>query len=505
MQFSEEEIRKLFGNEAADDESADELRQYYLKGSAYEKLSQNIPFYMLVGHKGTGKSALFRILANENREQGLLPIEIRPDDFDIFRDNNSNINSQIKQLQDGLCNIVFRKIVDSLLNLNAIKHTDKNWVGWFARVSNLFKAVVKEKLADLKNKALPNIDQKQFLAIFKDTVFREKRVVIYIDDLDRGWKNTPGEIQFISALVNAVRALLRDVPGVCFRIAMRSSVYYSFRKSDESTDKFDSSVIWLTWTNNEIFVMLIKRISNFWGLNLDEKKLLKTPQIELNDKYLSYVFEKQFNSKDTWRDVPMCQVLMSLIRKRPRDLVKLCILSARKANKHGYDKINHSCIDKILSQYSNDRLLDAVNEYKTELEVLIDILPKMRPTTERVRKEKENVHVYSRQELLQKLYHIIEQTSSAKRKFVNGERLEPEKLMHFLYKINFLTARKDLENDEIRRYYFEEQNYLANEHVDYGFSFEIHPAYRWAIQPDNIEAIFNTLKGYNLKGLFQAS
>jgi len=503
MKFNEEEIRKLFGNEAADDESAEDLKQYYFKGSAYEKFSQNIPFYILVGHKGTGKSALFRILANENKEQDLLPIEIRPDDFDIFREVEPNINVQIKSLQDGLCNIIFKKIVDSILNLNTVK-TDKKWVDWMARVSNLFKVAIKSKLSDLKSNKLPNIDQKQFLTIFKDAVFREKRIIIYIDDLDRGWKNTDSEIQFISALINSVRALLRDVKDICFRIAMRSSVYYSFRKSDESTDKFDSSVIWLTWTNDEILVMLIKRISNFFCLGLNEKELLKMSPINLNDKYLSYVFDKRFDSKETWRDVPMCQVLKSLIRKRPRDLVKLCILSARKANKHGYEKINQTCVDKILGQYSNDRLLDTVNEYKTELEALNEILLKMRPTTDRVKKAKE-VHVYSRQEMLQKLEFIIEQISSSKRRFTNGGRLTPETLLHFLYKINFLTARKDLANGDIRRYYFEEQNYLASEMADFGFSFEIHPAYRWAIQPDSVSDIFSMMKDHTISNLPQAN
>jgi hypothetical protein len=66
-------------------------------------------------------------------------------------------------------------------------------------------------------------------------------------------------------------------------------------------------------------------------------------------------------------------------------------------------------------------------------------------------------------------------------------------LAQFLYKINFLTARKDLQTGEIVRMYFEQNRYLSSELVDFGFDWEVHPAYRWALQPQDIRAIFYSL------------
>jgi hypothetical protein len=31
---------------------------------------------------------------------------------------------------------------------------------------------------------------------------------------------------------------------------------------------------------------------------------------------------------------------------------------------------------------------------------------------------------------------------------------------------------------------------LYPEDVDYGYEWEIHPAYRWALQPDNLDGLF---------------
>ena len=55
--------------------------------------------------------------------------------------------------------------------------------------------------------------------------------------------------------------------------------------------------------------------------------------------------------------------------------------------------------------------------------------------------------------------------------------------MHFLYKIGFITARKEIESGKIIRHYFEEQNYVSSRYADYGCAWEIHPAYRWALSP----------------------
>ena len=101
--------------------------------------------------------------------------------------------------------------------------------------------------------------------MLKNTLFSEKPIVIYLDDLDRGWENTTADIKNLSAMLNAVRDLSRDMQNLKFRIALRSDVYYAVRTSDETTDKIDGSVIWQSWSNHEILVMFTQ---NKKGSNL---------------------------------------------------------------------------------------------------------------------------------------------------------------------------------------------------------------------------------------------
>ena len=77
--------------------------------------------------------------------------------------------------------------------------------------------------------------------------------------------------------------------------------------------------------------------------------------------------------------------------------------------------------------------------------------------------------------------------------FKSKKPVTAQALAAFLYKINFITARKE-QGDEIIRVYYDENQYIYNVFTDFGYSYEIHPAYRWALQPDNIDTLFGRIE-----------
>jgi hypothetical protein len=68
--------------------------------------------------------------------------------------------------------------------------------------------------------------------------------------------------------------------------------------------------------------------------------------------------------------------------------------------------------------------------------------------------------------------------------FSDGHTATAKELLTFLYKINFIVARKDLRDGFIDRKYFEDNNYLSSECVEFGYEWEVHPAFRWALYPE---------------------
>ncbi len=179
---------------------------------------------------------------------------------------------------------------------------------------------------------------------------------------------------------------------------------------------------------------------------------------------------------------------MSLTRKRPRDLVKLCSLAAQQAYLKGSSLIGSPHFQAIFEEYSQGRIQDTINEYKTELPQIEKLIFGMKPSKKR--KFASDGYVYSTPELKQKINNIKQQNKFL---FTNGRAASANDLAQFLFKINFLTARKVMPDGTIQRKYFEENRYLSNSFVDFGYDWEVHPAFRWALQPDNLDDIFSNL------------
>lgn len=138
-------------------------------------------------------------------------------------------------------------------------------------------------------------------------------------------------------------------------------------------------------------------------------------------------------------------------------------------------------LETVFANYSNDRLTDTGNEYQSEFSKVKELLLKMKPSRQEI--QEGHSCKYSQVQLLDKLKNILSMSNFI---LANGNTATPEDLAAFLYKINFITARKEV-NGEIQRVYYDENQYIYNSFTDFGYSYEIHPAYRWALQPDSIQ------------------
>lgn len=478
MKFSEQEIRGLFGAEAAEDEDSARLKEYFFKNSEYEETITDLPLRVLVGHKGIGKSALFKVAIGEELENKRLTVMIKPDDTPEIA-NTNDFNTQIKEWKEGIKSKIAEKVFEEFgINKQNISGALIN------KGLNL-----SERIVDIFKKVKDQISLNPVKQLIFDNFLKENKISIYIDDLDRGWKGQPKDIQRISTLLNAIRDLSQENKGLFFRISLRADVYYLVRTSDESTDKIEGSVIWYKWNNHQILALLVKRVISYSG-NYDytEDMLMSKHQQSLMEM-ISNIIDQRFYGSGKWEDVPMHTVLMSLTRKRPRDLVKLLTLAAKEARKDASNKITTKHLRQIFEEYSQNRLQDTINEYKSELPEIERLIMGMRPTTKKSTSKES--YLFSTDQLEKKIKTIQEQGHF--KWASNNLQATTKQLAAFMYKINFLTARKANSNGEIDRKYFEENRYISNEFRDFGYDWEIHPAYRWALQPDNIQNVLNSL------------
>ncbi len=471
IDFSEEQIREMFGDLAAEDEKRERFSSYFIKTDVYKKIHNFLPIRILVAHKGIGKSAVFRMSYLENKRDNVLSIWVKPDDILGIANTGDGTDplEMIRQWKSGLEELLVEKVISNF-NISedndSINQVSRNGLKLAERISMIIK-----KIRDV-------VDVDEIKKNVADQYLKNHKIVIYVDDLDRAWNGSRQNIYRISALLNAVRDMCNETSELCFRISLRSDVYYLVRTADESTDKIDGNVLWLTWTEHELLALLVRRVQSYFGTDISEKDLLGMKQREMS-AYLNNIMADTFEGSGKWNNRPIRYIFLSLIRRRPRDLINLCTLAARNANAEGRNLIITKDWEEVFEQYSSSRLQDTINEHKYELPDIERLLLGMKPSHDI--KKTEKPFVYDKERLARKIEGIMQK---GKFYFANNKECTVEDLIAFMYKINFLNARKDAAGGFIDRKYFEDNKYITSNSVDFGYDWEVHPAFRWALYPE---------------------
>jgi hypothetical protein len=214
LTFTDEEIVKLFGHEEAEREDRQRLIEYFFKNDAYRRVRANLQLRILVGYKGVGKSALFRVCDSEDKNDGIASVLIKPDDIAEISSDQADLNLAIRRWKEGIQEIIFRKVAGEFGRLPDDSESA------LINYGNGFL----QSLIALANNRIGRAADPAKSAMMR-AFLNKKRLVVYVDDLDSGWKGSTAETTKISALLSAVRHIIADTPGIFFRIALRSDVF----------------------------------------------------------------------------------------------------------------------------------------------------------------------------------------------------------------------------------------------------------------------------------------
>lgn len=135
-------------------------------------------------------------------------------------------------------------------------------------------------------------------------------------------------------------------------------------------------------------------------------------------------------------------------------MINLCTQAAREACDNHHSKISTDDWEAIFSRYSQNRLQDTINEHRYELPDIRRLLLGMKPSHEQ--RKLSGSHKYTEDQLIRKISGIMQNSEFV---FANGQVATEKELLTFMYKINFLVARKDLADGYIDRKYFEDKIY----------------------------------------------
>ncbi len=488
--FKKENRLKLFGHEDAGKEDETRLTSYYYKNQQYEDVVSDLKMQIVVGEKGTGKSAILKMAYIEMEKTDVIPIWIRLDDLsELFGTilKSSNLYELKTLWKRSISKLVASKLVanESLI----VSDDHEKAIKWAYEEGYASRDFISKLVKMLK----PLYDNKLCLEEGKTKgeqhilkrIAESLKVRLFLDDFDLDWSGKADDILKIKSLLLALSDMSNDISGISIRIALRTDVYEMIR-NEEFSDKFESDIIKCTWNNHEIMKTLAKRICAYFNVPFDETNTMDQSTLQYNIvDYLNYIFVRKFDDETRiWANAPTHKVLYSLIRRKPRDLVKLCQSVAEEAYKRKLSLIDSSCFLAVLESYSQERLKDLVNEYKKQLPKLEELLVRMAPTQEEYANKSKERYVFSTDELYKKIRNIQQNIDIGiyQPNFNQINKADFHQIAHFMYKIGFITGRKRNVSGKIERVYYDEDPYILKANIgDRGYSWEIHPAYRGAL------------------------
>lgn len=422
------------------DDSAEKdtyLLEYFVSSESLKRLAEKEKG-IVIGRKGSGKSALLKKLDQVFREQeDTVVIKVAP------KYNSIRTVLNDKDLSGGFGTEVFfqhtwlRQIYLDLLC--CIGHERKGEMAGgsyefardVARQQGRTSKDLVENIADVLGKVKAKVGELGEFGLQIEKELREiadadalehhlselvsgnAKAVVLIDDLDLGWDNSDTANDMLLGLLSAIGHINGINNNIYPIIFLREDVYSILMGRTQHSDKY-RNVERLRWTKDDLVEMLEARI-NFNRVR---------DGFEQIDKPFSTVFPSTIgvSNTDNW--------MVERTLSRPRELIQLA-----RYYTEGVEDENPS--DKVLkaseSDYSNWKLDDLCAEYSNQYPGLVSIFAYWKT---KYRRQKYHL---KRDELQEMLLGIMGDVAVNQAWFDSlADNVDVEGLMNILYEIGFL-------------------------------------------------------------------
>lgn len=463
--------KKIFGNDAAEDELPEKLAEYYVSLEDFNDFDDTEDKLLIVrGRKGTGKSTILSYFSYKLEKENNFVIKTNGSKLSqYFDNNNTSPNEYINEWQKTICSYISLEIGRNIKfasnddSISLVEYSEiegfkgRNLIG---SLMNRFKIKVKD--FELKN---PTVSIPQELLkryINSDNI--EDEIWLFIDDIDQTFVNTEDQKLLLSSFFVACRYLVSDIPSLKIRTSIRSDVWWAI-SDNETLDKTSQYIREIYWSTNGTKQILNKRV--LYYLNQYDNNV--TP---------SKAYQQLFVNYFTWRKKSIFsgQILHMYSLGRPRwvlQLCKLCIFEAiklKRKNNLTTKRINLPLIKLAMPEYSKIKLNDLITEYSSECSKLKEVIYSFYGSGARM----------TTNHLLSKLGEVIKEVNPIIDKNSHPSVLQ---LAHFLFRINLISAFTPDNNGDESYYHYEDKPHLLTMKLnkDDNMNWVIHPTFHVAL------------------------
>lgn len=381
------------------------LKEYFLKTSNYENALAGIKT-IVIGRKGSGKSAIFALMQVELEESGALVIPITPDQYSwsalkeyeekgiLPEQAHTNawkltlLSSVIWKLNENGLVSESSKLIEYYKYMKDayVPTSDKWFLNIVEKIKNILSGVktqwVSFDFGKTGTVATPLKVTEEIKVLLRTEWPQGKQVRILIDRLDDSWDASEKSQQLIIGLLKAANELNAIFDSnIIVTVFLRSDIYDNLFFDDQ--DKLRQYEETIYWNIDDLKAVVCERVR----VSLDIKGTT-------NDE----VWQNLFSQKVYRSQASAEKYIIDRTFKRPRDVISFVRFAIEEAVRNGHSVIEPT--DTRLAEeekYSQSKYKDLIIEYQKQFPYTKDLLDSLSGS----------IHKLSRDELTERLESFI--------------------------------------------------------------------------------------------------
>jgi hypothetical protein len=407
------------------------LREYFLKTSSYTNALAGAKT-VVIGRKGSGKSAIFTLMRDELQKEGALVIPITPDQYswsalkDYQEQGILPVQAHTNAWKMTLLSSVAWKLTEAGLIsddsklMNYYKFMKDAFIlnrdDWFLNIVNKIKGFISGikthwvtlDWEETGTVATPLRVVEEIKALLYRDWPRMKQVRILIDRLDDSWDASKESQNLIIGLFKAANELNAAFTGnLIVTVFLRSDIYDNLFFDDQ--DKLRQYEETLYWSRDDLKAVICERVR----VSLEHKDLDN-----------NVVWQNLFSPKLYRSQASAEKYIIDRTFKRPRDIISFIRFALEMAirNKHSVIEPTDTRLAEE-EKYSQSKYKDLVIEFQKQLPYIKDLLDSFSGS----------LHKFSQSELLKRL-----------ESFIGGKKLpiQPVQLLRYIFTWGIIGVKR---------------------------------------------------------------
>ncbi|MBV6501522.1 MAG: hypothetical protein CJBNEKGG_04035 [Prosthecobacter sp.] len=346
------------------------LNRAFFETRDYFALQESAEHCIIVGRRGTGKSALcYKLGQHWGRDEHNVILRVSPEDHQLIllRHYVGTFGTSPNLLRAAAKTFwryaIILEVADLCQNFRDGPETAKitlhlsNWrksgTGMFERLGSTLSGLKLSTEPDLQLPTLVKLlevdDLQQELNHVLTKTRKQARVLV--DRLDEGFEPTASGVAVIGGAALAATLLNAAVEKMRVYIFVRDNIARAIAESDmDYSRNLESRVLRLHWEEQSLFYMICRRLRAAFAI--DEVKDLRV---------WDAMTHQDVRGREGFRKC------LRLTLYRPRDLILLLNKALYRAGTHGRRHVDNSDINASAREISENRKRDLVSEYSSSI------------------------------------------------------------------------------------------------------------------------------------------